>query len=57
MLTWRQCKAVDEEAAESWQAHLANDPREDEASFVVVFSPARAERDFGFERFSDDSGL
>jgi Zn finger protein HypA/HybF involved in hydrogenase expression len=52
VLRCNECKAVADDAAEGWQAHLAYDPREDEESFVVFFCPDCASREFGL-----DSGL
>jgi hypothetical protein len=47
VLTCVECGTTAIDAGVAWEAHLAYDPREDEASFVVVFCPWCAAREFG----------
>jgi hypothetical protein len=47
VLTCVECGFTATDKALRWQAHLAYDPREDEAAFVVVFCPGCATREFG----------
>jgi hypothetical protein len=46
VLTCVECGVASADGAIGWEAHLAYDPREDEAAFVVMFCPRCAAREF-----------